>query len=315
MRLLTTLALSIFLSTTQVSAQKTELIPFGDFEQWLNRDIKESFILGGNTQRVYAVAPNGTIKGEIPYKKGVSPWSTSNALAIVSGITKTSNTVFPEVRSHGNRSVRMESMMVNCKVLGLVNITVMVSGSIFLGETIEPIKDTKNPYTKLDMGIPFTKSPQALVYDYSTLIHDSGKVTTAKGWSVTNAPGKDYCQTLVFLQHRTEHPDGTITARRIATGAEYITKTSHAWVNQHRMPIHYGDITKEHFFKKYMNLNSMYYAKNSKGVMTKVIETGWAEPDTTPTHVIVFFSSGIYGAFVGTVGNVFKVDNIKFEYQ
>lgn len=314
MRLLTTLAL-ILLSLTQALAQKTELIPFGDFENWLNRDIKESFILGGNVQRVYAIAPNGAIKGEIPYKRGVSPWSTSNALAIVSGITKTSNTVFPELRSPGNRSVRMESMMVNCKVLGLVNITVMVSGSIFLGETIEPIKDTKNPYTKLDMGIPFTKNPKALIYDYSSLIHNSGMITTAKGWSVSDAPGKDYCQTLVFLQNRTEHADGSITAKRIATGAEYITKTSHGWVNQHRLPIHYGNITKEPFFKKYMNLTNMYYAKNSKGVMTKVVETGWAEAGTKPTHVIVFFSSGIYGAFVGTVGNVFKVDNIKFEYE
>lgn len=313
MRLLTTIALLI-LGLGQAFGQKTELIPFGDFEQWLNRDIKESFILGGNTQRVYAIAPNGTIKGEIPYRRGVSPWSTSNVLAIVSGITKTSNTVFPELRSPGNRSVRMESMMVNCKVLGLVNITIMVSGSIFLGETMEPIKDTKNPYTKLNMGIPFTQCPTALVYDYSSVIHNSGIVTTAKGWSVLEAPGKDYCQTLVLLQRRTEHPDGSITAERIATGAEYIVKTSAGWVDKHRLPVYYGDITKKPIFRPYMSLTSKYYAQNSKSEMTRVVETGWAEPGTKPTHIVVFFSSGIYGAFVGTVGNVFMVDNIKFEY-
>lgn len=314
MKIFLIMVLGLVMSTTIAMAQKTEPIPFGNFEQWLNRDIKESLLIGGKTQRIYAIAPSGTVKGEIPYRRGVSPWSTSNALAIVSGVTKTSNTVFPEVRATGNHCVRMESMMVNCKVLGLVNITVMVSGSIFLGETIEPIRDTQNPYTKLDMGIPFTKSPQALVYDYAATIDGSGMITTAKGWSVSEAPGKDYCQTLVFLQHRTEHPDGTITAKRIATGAEYITRSSNGWVNNHRLPIHYGNITKEPFFKKYMNLTNMYYAKNSKGVMTRINETGWAEPGTKPTHVIVFLSSGIYGAFVGTVGNVFKVDNFKFEY-
>lgn len=314
MRLLTILVI-LLINAAPVSAQKTEIIPYGDFENWLNRDIKESFILGGKTQRVYAVAPNGTIKGEISYRAGASPWSTSNVLAIVSGITKTSTTVFPEIRSTGNRAARMESMMVNCKVLGVVNITIMVSGSIFLGETIEPIKDTKNPYTKLNMGIPFTQTPQALIYDYATTLNPNGLITTAKGWTISEAPGKDYCQTIVFLQHRTEHPDGSITAKRVATGAEYIAQSSTGWVNQHKLPIHYGNITKEPFFKKYMNLSNMHYAKNSKGVMTNIAETGWAEEGTKPTHVIVFFSSGIYGAFVGTVGNVFKIDNVKFEYK
>lgn len=314
MRFLTALTLALLIGTPRVSAQQRELIPYGDFENWLNRDIKESFIIGGDTKRIYAIAPNGTVEGEIPYRKGVSPWSTSNALAIVSGVTKTSNTVFPEVRSAGNLSARMESMMVNCKVLGVVNITVMVSGSIFLGETIEPIKDTKDPYTKLDMGITFTKRPKALVYDYSATLSNSGMITTAKGWSVSKAPGKDYCQTLVFLQNRTENPDGSITAKRVGTGAEYISKSSSGWVNNHRMPIRYGDITQDPSFQKYMKLTDMYHGKNSKGQMTPIVETGWAEAGTPVTHVIVFFSSGIYGAFVGTPGNVFKVDNIEFEY-
>lgn len=314
MRFLTALTLTLLIGTPRVSAQQTELIPYGDFENWLNRDIKESFIIGGDTKRIYAIAPNGTVEGEIPYRKGVSPWSTSNALAIVSGVTKTSNTVFPEVRSAGNLSARMESMMVNCKVLGVVNITVMVSGSIFLGETIEPIKDTKDPYTKLDMGIPFTKRPKALVYDYSATLSNSGMITTAKGWSVSKAPGKDYCQALVFLQNRTENPDGSIIAKRVGTGAEYISKSSSGWVNNHRMPILYGDITQDPSFKKYMKLNDMYHAKNSKGEMTPIVEAGWAEAGTPVTHVIVFFSSGIYGAFVGTTGNVFKIDNVEFEY-
>lgn len=297
-----------------VSGQKTELIPFGDFESWLNRDIKESFILGGEQKRIFAIAPKGVLTGEIPYKRGVSPWSTSNALAIVSGITKTSNTVFPESRPTGGMCAKLESMMVNCKVLGVVNITVMVAGSIFLGETIEPIKDTKNPYSKLDMGIPFTKRPKALIYDYSAIVPNVGVIITAKGWSVNSSKGVDHAQVFVLLQNRTELPDGSIVAKRVATGKEYLTKNSSNWVSNHRLDIHYGDITKEPFYKNYMGLSNVYYAKNSKGAMVPISEIGWADKDMAVTHAVLFFSSGYHEAFVGAVGNIFKVDNVRFEY-
>lgn len=311
----TLIGLFLLCSITTSSAQNRELIPFGDFENWLSRDIKESFLIGGKVQRIYAIAPEGNIEGPVPYRRGVSPWSTSNALAIVSGITKTSNTAFPEVRtSGGGRAAKMESSLVSCKVLGLVNITVMVCGSVFLGETIEPISDTKNPYSKLDMGIPFTKRPAALIYDYNTIIKNKGVIITAKGWGTSESKGTDYAQTIVMLQNRTELPDGSIIARRVATGKEYITRTTNGWVNEHKLPLHYGDITKMEHFKPHMGLSDTYYAKNSRGEMVSVKEIGWATADIPVTHVIVFFSSGYHEAFVGALGNTFKIDNVKFEY-
>ena len=44
---------------------------------------------------------------------------------------------------------RMESV----KVFGIVDITVLAAGSMFLGEVHEPIKGTKNPQKMLNSGI------------------------------------------------------------------------------------------------------------------------------------------------------------------
>lgn len=312
MRIVFVIVLSILANVSL--AQRVEAIPYGDFENWLVRDIEESFVIGGKTQRIYAIAPNGNKKGPVPYRRGVSPWGSSNALAIVSMVTKTSNTTFPEVRPTGGRCAKMETSMVSCKVLGLINITVMVAGTVFLGETIEPIKDTKDPYTKLDMGIPFTGRPSALIYDYNTMIRNSGVITTAKGWSVDEARGTDAAQVMVLLQNRKELPDGSIVAQRVGTGKEYISKSSNGWVTAHRLPINYGDITYESYYKLHMGLTHTYFARNSKGVNVRVRETAWAPEGTPVTHAIVFMSSSRHEAFVGEVGNIFRVDNVKFEY-
>ena len=45
-----------------------------------------------------------------------------------------------------------------------------------------------------------------------------------------------------------------------------------------------------------------------------VRETGWAEADATPTHIVLQFSSSHGGAYVGTVGNTFWVDNVGLVY-
>lgn len=292
------------------AGQRTELIPFGDFEQWLNRDIKESVILGGNTKRVYAIAKNGTQEGAKPYVQGGSPWTSSNVYAVVMGITKTSTTVFPEERAPGNRCARLESMMVQCKVLGMVDITLAVAGSIYLGQTIEPIRDADNPYGKLNMGVPFTKRPSALIYDYHLTQSPDKQLTVAKGLGSKKIDGKDCPMVFVLLQNRTENPDGSISAKRIGTAKEFLWKSTAGWVNDHRLPIHY-QVAKGQVA---MPLSYTYYAKNSKGKMVRVIEKEWGDESTPVTHVVVFMSSGYNEAFTAAIGTVFKVDNVRFEY-
>lgn len=304
----------LFCSTIIAWTQKIETIPFGDFENWLARDIQESYILGGHTKRIYAIAPKGQVKGALPYKPKESPWTTSNALAVVSGVTKTSNSVFPEIRTNGNLCASLKSDFVVASVLGLIDIKVMAQGTIFLGETIEPITSADEPYAKLSVGIPFIQKPKALIYDYKSIIHTDSTIVTAKGWSVDKTKGVDYPQVFILLQNRQELPDGSIVATRVGTAKEYIKETTPDWVNNHRLPVWYGDIRKHKEYKPYMNLTNIYYAKNSKGQVVPIKETAWGNENTPVTHLIVFFSSGMYGAYIGALGNVLKVDNIKLEY-
>ena len=47
---------------------KVEPIPYGDMDQWIDRQIKESGIIGGETKHVYAIGPTTTITGSEAYK-------------------------------------------------------------------------------------------------------------------------------------------------------------------------------------------------------------------------------------------------------
>ncbi|MDE6527875.1 MAG: glycoside hydrolase xylanase, partial [Muribaculaceae bacterium] len=85
-----------------------EMLKYGDFENWVTRNIPESKIIGGETKQLYEIAPNAVIDGDRPYSnQGGSPWATSNIMAKVVGITKGSNAVFPDTRSAGNRCCKL----------------------------------------------------------------------------------------------------------------------------------------------------------------------------------------------------------------
>ena len=109
--------LSAFLYCGMASAQQqqqqhtVEMIPFGNMDQWVDRQIKESGIIGGALKNVYAIGPTATIRENKAYKNmGGSPWATSNVMARVAGITKTNTSVFPEKRDEGY-CARMDTRM------------------------------------------------------------------------------------------------------------------------------------------------------------------------------------------------------------
>ena len=211
--------LSVMLFSVAVSAQhKVEMIPFGNMDQWIDRQIKESGIIGGATKNVYAIGPTATIRENKPYKNmGGSPWATSNVMARVAGITKTNTSVFPEKRGDGF-CARLDTRMESVKVLGIVDITVLAAGSIFLGDVHEPIKGTKNPQKILNSGIPFTKKPIAVQFDYKVKMSDREKRVHATGFSkITDVEGKDFPEMNLFLQKRWEDKDGNIYAKRVGT--------------------------------------------------------------------------------------------------
>ncbi len=298
-------------------AEKVVPIKFGDMDHWVTRNIKESAVLGGNTKTVYAIGPTKTINGAKAYvPEGGSPWASSNVYAKVMGIVKTSNAVFPEARGAG-KCAKLTTILEKCKAIGMINIEVLVSGSIFLGHMIEPITSSKNPYAKLDMGVPFTGRPTALQFDYKLLAPLNDR-TQSTGFSAKKTIlGRDFAEVYIILQRRWEDSKGNIHAARVGTGRRRLGATTKDWMNGYRIPVWYGDITKHQGYQSYMGLipkDKSYSARNSKGKMVPVVEEKWDDANATPTHMLVMASSGCGTAFVGTIGMTLWVDNFALVY-
>ena len=212
----------------------------------------------------------------------------------------------------------MSTILEPCKVLGMMNMEVLVSGSIFLGRMLEPVTSTKSPYSKMEMGVPFTKRPKSLQYDYRVVVPANAQKIRSSGFGKKKTlNGKDYAEVFMFLQRRWEDADGNLYANRVGTIRERFGASSAGWVNGHVADVIYGDATKSPKYKSYMGLipeDRSYYARNSKGKMVPVKEVGWDAPDATPTHLILMASSGCGVAYEGVVGMNLWVDNFYLRY-
>lgn len=309
--------LSMMMVPSVLNAQ-VEPIKYGDFESWTTRMVKESGLIGGKEKTIYVIGPKDAYSADqlAPYNyKSHTPWTSSNVYAKVAGIVKASCSVIPEKRDDGGICCRMDTKLDGVKVLGMISVHVLISGSIFTGQTIEPIKGAGDPYCNLDFGIPFNKKPKALVLDYKCLISQNNYVEKWPGVGHKNINGiQDKAEFWIYLQKRWEDKDGKIHALRIGTAREQLDHDEPQWQNGHRVEIHYGDITKTSYYKNYMALNGPYRALNSKGEVVPIIEEGWGSENDTPTHVIVMLTAGNQGAFIGTLGNTLWVDNVAWEY-
>lgn len=296
--------------------EKIVPIKYGDMDQWVTRKIHESGIIGGNTKLLYELGPTKEIDGNVAYvNQGGSPWGNSNVMAKVMGIVKTNTSVYPEPRGNGY-CARLETHIESVKVLGLVNITVLASGSMFLGDMKEPITGTKDGEKALNSGLPFTSRPKAVRYDYK--VHMSGEPNRIRqtGFSKKiTVPGQDCAIMVCLLQKRSEDAKGNIIAKRVGTVAVRYNQTQD-WHNGATYEIMYGDITRDmRYVPELMQLGAGgYYARNSKGESKLIKEVGWAGKDEHPTHLILQFTSSMGGAFVGSPGNKLWIDNVNLVY-
>lgn len=295
-----------------------EYIRFGNFDQWLVRHVKESGIIGGDTKTLYHIAPNGTWNNNNPYLgTGGTPWACSNVMAKVSGITKTNVSVYRDTHPGHGYCAKLYTHLEECKVLGIVNIKVLAAGSIYLGQTQEPITNTKNPMSKLNAGVKFTKRPTALVFDYKVKLSGQPNRVKQTGFGKpSTVAGKDMPDVILYLQKRWEDAHGNIYAKRVGTMVRRFISNTY-WVNNARFPIYYGDITKLKIYNSAWALTSgenTKYAKNSKGKMVPVKEVGWGNANDTPTHLVLQFDSSHGGAYIGSVGNTLWVDNVRLAY-
>ena len=293
--------------------EKVVSLKFGDMDHWVTRKIHESGIIGGKTKQLYELGPTQTVEGNIPYtNRGGSPWGNSNVMAKVMGIVKTNTSVYPEKRGNGY-CAKLETHIEKVKVMGMINITVLASGSLFLGDMKEPITGTKEGEKALNRGVHFTSRPKAVRYDYKTQMSGQPNRIRQTGFSKkSTVAGQDCAIMTCLLQKRTEDAKGNIIAKRVGTAVVRYNKTTD-WQNKATYEIHYGDISKTAYYDaELMKLGvGSYYARNSKGESMPIQENGWASADETPTHLILQFTSSLGGAFVGSPGNVLWVDNVE----
>lgn len=293
-----------------------ELVKFGNFDSWITRSIKESVLVGGNTQTLYEIGPNGSFDGARAYtNQGGSPWGNSNVFAKVAGVVKTNVSVYPD-KHQGGQCAKLTTHIVSAKAIGVINISVLATGSIFLGTLLEPITGSSNPMSKMSIGIPFTKRPKAVKFDYKYNSPGTERIRETGFSKRQKVNGKDMGQVTCLLQKRWEDAEGNIHALRIGTMRHFFTQNCD-WKEGQSFTIHYGDISHESFYQSDMGLMSGstgFYALNSKGKNVPVTEDGWAAPDETPTHIVLKFDSSHGGAYVGTIGNTLWVDNVKLVY-
>ena len=207
----------------------------------------------------------------------------------------------------------METRLEEVVVRGLVNRKVLATGTICTGTIFEPVKDSKNPMQKLMQGTPYTERISAVKFDYKT--KTGGKRIKATGFSRSNLEGKNAAEVSVYLQKRWEDEEGNIFAKRIGTGWVRFTESTDDWVNGYELPIEYGDITCNEGYEDYKGLldseDRIVCGMNSKGENRQIIETGWGDDDDEPTHIIMRFSAGYGGAYVGAVGDILWIDNVE----
>lgn len=287
----------------------------GTFDHWSGRQVKESGLIGGDTKTLYEFYGNQeTVQSNNPFKAPAGYlWRTNNVLAVVAGITKANVTVFPEKRGNGY-CARIETHTEEVKAAGVINMDVVCQGALLVGALPEPIKDTKNPMAKVHYGIPFNGRPTALQFDYKAVV--GCEVIRGTGFSGLKPLGKkDYPEVAIILQKRWEDEKGQVHALRVGTGIYRFTKGSTEWVNGFKVPVHYGDISGESYFKSYMGLMNGtamdLHTLNSQGKNVAVKEEGWAKPDETPNFMIIKFLSSCGLPFEGGVGNTLWLDNVK----
>ena len=278
----------LFVALSLSAQERVEVL--SDFENWKTKQIKESALIGGKTKTLYKLG--GT-------------WDCSNAYAKAMGVEKVSVSVSPEKRGNGT-CCRMESTLETVSAVG-INFKAFATGSIYTGKMIDVVgmKQSNDPNSAIDMGVPFTGRPSALILDYKALIQDQTAVYAPAKTHVKAVEGRDAGQITLILQHRWEE-NGHVYAYRVGTVQKKITQSTD-WKNDFRLPVTYG--------KSSVALaTNRHKTHNSKGQMVCIEELDY-RGDLEPTHIIIQISAGSMAPFTGCPGNTVWCDNIRLAYD
>lgn len=290
-------------------------LKYSSLDYWYSRKVKESSLLSGKTVDLYEV---GKVDDKSDFydttlKDENSPWCTTNIYSKM--VLDIGNTrVFPEKRGNGY-CCRLETGIRKDNILGF-KVEVLIAGTLFLGEMIEPVKGLKDPLKNVNQGVPFSWKPKAVKFDYK---YNVGEKRVNATTNVKNVEGTDKAEFCVILQKRWEDKNGNVFATRIGGARQFFTGSVDQWINGAMFPVTYGDATHlKEYDEKTMGLIpgvSEVYVKNSQNNMVSLVETGWGKPDDIPTHMILYFTSSYRGVdYTGSPETVFWVDNIELVY-
>lgn len=312
----------LILETSGFSGNKTSSfvnslgqLNYSSLDFWYARKVKESTLLSGKTVDLFGVGivDSNSDFYNLELKDEKSPWSTTNIYSKM--MFDIGNTrVFPEKRGNGY-CCRLETGIRKDNIAGL-KVEVLIAGTLFVGDMIEPVKGLKDPLKNVNQGIPFNKKPKAVKFDYKYHVGENRVVAT---YNSKPTEGTDKAEFCFILQKRWEDKDGNVFATRIGGARRFFTGTLNEWVNDSEFPVTYGDVTHlPEYDEKTMGLIpgvSEVYVKNSKNEMVSLVETGWGKPEDIPTHLILYFTSSYQGVdYIGSTETVFWVDNIEFIY-
>ena len=286
------LIIALLAISVRISAQERVEV-LSDFESWTEKNIKESRLIGGQTKTLYKL--DGT-------------WDCSNAHAKAMGVEKVSVSVSPERRGNGY-CCRMESTLETVSAIG-INFKAFATGAIFTGKMLDVVgmEQSKDPSSAIDMGVPFTGKPSALVLDYKALIQNQPAIFANAGTHVKTVDGRDRGHITLILQHRWEE-NGHVYAYRVGAAEKSIDSSTEDWLNDCRVPVQYCQTGQTNALT-----NNRFKTHNSNGDMVNIEEVAWRS-DMQPTHIIIQISAGSMPPFTGCPGNTMWVDNIRLTYD
>jgi hypothetical protein len=308
--------LSAFSQSLQNSyTDQTGQLNYSSFDLWYSRKVQESVLLSGKTIELYGIGkvdPRADLF-DTKLKDPQSPWGTTNIYSKM--VLDLGNTrVFPEKRGNGY-CCRLETAIRKDNIAGL-KVEVLIAGTLFVGDLIEPVKGLKDPLKNVNQGIPFRQKPKAVKFDYK---HRIGTQRVNAVYTTQPVGGPEKAEFCMILQKRWEDQNGNVFASRIGGARQFFTGTVSQWINGAIFQITYGDITHlPEYDAKTMGLipeSGEVYVKNSHGKMVPLIEKAWGKPTDEPTHLILYFTSSYEGVkYIGSPGTVFWVDNFEFVY-
>ncbi|WP_430812742.1 MULTISPECIES: PCMD domain-containing protein [unclassified Carboxylicivirga] len=205
-------------------------------------------------------------------------WGTANRALAIAGDANTN----PVDLGGGDFAAHLKSVAAPLLVR-------MAAATLFTGKFTTGFPNPTDPRSNIDFGTPFIGRPESFSVDYKYIPGTSYEDANGNLLS-----GTDECDIYVLLERR----DGN-SVERIGTGW-FRSDIQQVDFTNIEVSIKYGEITPADPEFDYANIRE---------------GESWGDPQATPTHITVVFSSSALGDFfTGAIGSELWVNNFELIY-